>query len=74
MKVLKKGNRDQVFVKHIPTQTFCAIFANEAEYSNYLRGKDEQTRKEYWPYKREHVKKFTGLNPDNIVIHRKYLV
>jgi hypothetical protein len=62
----------QIFLKHIPTQQFCACFADDQAYSDFLRGKDEETRRNYWPYKREHLKRYIGLHPDHIVINTKH--
>lgn len=67
-----KDKKDQIFLKNIESQVFCAVFENDQEYSNFLRGKDEQTRRKFWPYRREHIKRCTGLNPDHIKIHPQY--
>lgn len=61
----------QFFIKHIPSQTFCACFITEEEATRFISSKPGNG-KDYWIYPRKNFKRFTHMDPDHIVIHSEH--
>lgn len=63
--------KSQYFIKHIPSQTFCACFITEEEATRFTASKPGNG-KDYWIYSRNNFKKINHLDPDHLVIHSEH--